>query len=98
MAKKRVESWVVTDDFWARAEPLVPARVPIAGKTYVRKPGAGRPPKPARHGLARVAAFGPHPQLGPHEMSILEEVAATHDVPLVHRPGAGLTVQLTSRA
>lgn len=48
MATKRVESWVVTDDFWARVEPLVPARAPVAGKTYVRKPGAGRPPKPAR--------------------------------------------------
>ena len=48
MAKQRVESWVVTDDFWMRVQPLVPPRVPVAGKTYVRKPGAGRPPKPAR--------------------------------------------------
>ena len=48
MAAKRLDSWVVSDDFWARVEPLVPARVPAAGKQYVRKPGAGRPPKPAR--------------------------------------------------
>ena len=48
MTTKRVESWVVTDEFWARVEPLVPARVAVPGKTYVRKPGAGRPPKPAR--------------------------------------------------
>jgi transposase len=49
MTTKRVESWVVTDEFWARVEPLVPPRVAaVAGKTYMRKPGAGRPPKPAR--------------------------------------------------
>ncbi len=48
MATKRVESWVVTDDFWARVEPLIPPRVAVARKTYARKPGAGRPPKPAR--------------------------------------------------
>ncbi|MEW6466222.1 MAG: transposase, partial [Pseudomonadota bacterium] len=48
MATKRLESWVVSDVFWARVEPLVPARVPTARKQYLRKPGAGRPPKPAR--------------------------------------------------
>jgi transposase len=45
---KRVESWVVTDQFWQRAEPLVPQRAPSPNKQYVRKPGAGRPVKPAR--------------------------------------------------
>ena len=45
---KRAESWVVTDQFWQRVEPLVPLRVPSPHKQYVRKPGAGRPPKPAR--------------------------------------------------
>src|ERR1700752_5343992 len=49
MAAKRIESWVVSDGFWARVEPLVPARVSAARKKYLRKPGAGRPPKPARH-------------------------------------------------
>jgi len=48
MAAKRIDSWVVSDDFWARVEPLVPTRVSVARKTYVRQPGAGRPPKPAR--------------------------------------------------
>lgn len=48
MDKKRVDSWVVTDAFWQRVEPLIPARAPAPGKKYVRKPGAGRPPKPAR--------------------------------------------------
>ncbi len=48
MTAKRVESWVVTDDFWARVEPLIPTRTRPDDKGYVRKAGAGRPPKPAR--------------------------------------------------
>ena len=46
--RKRVESWVVTDQFWRRVEPLIPGRVPKRVARYVRKPGAGRPPMPAR--------------------------------------------------
>jgi hypothetical protein len=42
---KRVASWVVTDEFWQRVEPLVPPRVVPAEKKYQRKPGAGRPPE-----------------------------------------------------
>ena len=45
---KRVDSWVVTDDFWQRVEPLIPARQRVPGKTYLRKPGAGARPQPAR--------------------------------------------------
>ena len=45
---QRVASWEVTDDFWARVAPLIPVRQRIAGKPYLRKPGAGRPAKPAR--------------------------------------------------
>lgn len=45
---KRVASWEVTDEFWARVEPLIPVRQRPADKLYVRKPGAGRPAKPAR--------------------------------------------------
>ena len=48
MAKKRAESWVVTDAFWQRAEPLLPKRKMDSSKVYQRKAGAGRPPKPAR--------------------------------------------------
>ncbi|MFN9709381.1 MAG: transposase, partial [Burkholderiales bacterium] len=44
---KRVDSWVVTDEFWERVEPLIPKRLAV-DRIYVRKPGAGRPPKPAR--------------------------------------------------
>jgi transposase len=46
--RKRTDSWVLTDDFWARVEPLIPARARIKGRQYTRKPGAGRPPKAAR--------------------------------------------------
>src|SRR4030095_16779790 len=38
----------VTDEFWQRVEPLIPMRVPKQVRSYVRKPGAGRPPKPGR--------------------------------------------------
>ncbi|MGK2914949.1 MAG: transposase, partial [Porticoccaceae bacterium] len=48
LTKKRVASWVVADDFWARVEPLVPVRERPAGKGYTRKAGGGRKPKPAR--------------------------------------------------
>lgn len=44
---KRVASWEVSDAFWERVEPLIPQRV-APPKKYVRKPGAGRPAKPAR--------------------------------------------------
>ena len=45
---KRVDSWVVTDDFWRRVEPLIPVRKRARDREYVRKPGAGRPAKAAR--------------------------------------------------
>lgn len=47
MVGKRIQSWEVSDEFWQRVEPFIPAR-PVVDKIYVRKPGAGRPPKPAR--------------------------------------------------
>jgi transposase len=46
--RKRVDSWVVTDEFWGHVEPLIPVRERSPTKQYVRKAGAGRPPKPAR--------------------------------------------------
>lgn len=38
----------MTDAFWQQVEPLIPQRAPAPDKKYLRKPGAGRPPKPAR--------------------------------------------------
>ena len=48
MPTKRAQSWVVTDEFWARVEPLIPELQRATRAQYLRKPGAGRPPKPAR--------------------------------------------------
>jgi transposase len=44
----KAKSWEVTDDFWKRAEALLPARKRSDEKTYVRKAGGGRKPKDAR--------------------------------------------------
>lgn len=48
MAKTHADSWVVTDEFWTRVQPLVPQPVRDVNKQYVRRPGAGRPAKSAR--------------------------------------------------
>ncbi len=49
MARKRLESWEVSDRFWERVEPLIPARLAApADKKRLRKPGGGRKPKAAR--------------------------------------------------
>ncbi|MCX7741847.1 MAG: IS5 family transposase [Tepidimonas sp.] len=38
----------MTDQYWQRVEPLIPQRQRVPGKQYRRRPGAGRPAKPAR--------------------------------------------------
>ena len=48
MSTKRVQSWVVTNAFWQRVEPLIAPRQRPSDKHFVRKPGAGQPAKPAR--------------------------------------------------
>ena len=49
MAKARLESWVVSDAFWERVEPLIPQRPSRPAKhRFERKPGGGRKPKAAR--------------------------------------------------
>lgn len=49
MAKARLESWVVSDGFWERVEPLIPQRPGRpARRKFARKPGGGRKPKDAR--------------------------------------------------
>ena len=44
----KVKSWEVTDEFWRRAEALLPVRQRSADKMYTRQPGAGRKPKDPR--------------------------------------------------
>lgn len=48
VTRKRVESWEVSDAFWRRVEPLIPVRERSRDTAYVRRAGAGCPPKPAR--------------------------------------------------
>ena len=43
-----MKSWTVSDAFWAKVEPLIPVVTRPEGRQYRRKPGAGRPPMPAR--------------------------------------------------
>jgi len=47
MASK-IQSWEVSDEFWAIVEPLIPAPKRKAGQEYKRKPGGGRKPLPPR--------------------------------------------------
>lgn len=45
----KAKSWEVTDEFWKRVEPLIPAKPERPkDKAYCRRPGGGRKPKPAR--------------------------------------------------
>lgn len=37
--RKRVRSWVVTDRFWERVEPVIPVRERLKSKEYMHKPG-----------------------------------------------------------
>jgi transposase len=39
---KKLQSWKVSDDFWARVERLIPERQRHSTKVYKRKPGGGR--------------------------------------------------------
>lgn len=49
VGKARIEAWEVSDEFWKRVELLIPQRVVRQDQGgYVRKPGGGRKPKPAR--------------------------------------------------
>ena len=49
MAKARLQAWEVSDAFWERVEPLIPARAPRPAKRrFERKPGGGRKPKDPR--------------------------------------------------
>lgn len=54
LAKKRIELWKVTNARWQRGKPLISSRAPSLEKKYLRRPGAGRPPKPVRRALEAV--------------------------------------------
>ena len=48
LKKAQIKSWTVSHALWSKIQPLVPARNRPRGRTYQRKPGAGRKPMPAR--------------------------------------------------
>jgi hypothetical protein len=49
MAKTKVAAWEVSDAFWQRVEPLIPAPPERAtSRKYRRKPGGGRKRKDPR--------------------------------------------------
>ena len=50
----KVQSWEVSDSFWARVEPLIPKPKRDPNKAYKRKPGGGRKPMPARQIFERI--------------------------------------------
>lgn len=55
MARARLESWVVSDAFWERVEPLIPQPGARPRKQkFVRKPGGGRKPKDPRVVFAAI--------------------------------------------
>jgi putative transposase len=53
-AKRRVQSWEMTDELWAIAEPLVPERQRNRKKKYKRKAGGGRKPLEPRQVFAGI--------------------------------------------
>ena len=50
----QVESWTVSDQLWAKVEPLIPQKQREKGRQYRRKPGAGRKPMTARQVFAAI--------------------------------------------
>jgi transposase len=45
----QIKSWEVSDELWAKVEPLIPVRQRPEGRKYRRRPGGGRKPMPARN-------------------------------------------------
>ena len=38
----RIQTWEISDEFWALVEPLIPDSPRVSCKAYTRKPGGGR--------------------------------------------------------
>ena len=41
-----IRYWEVSDELWAKVEPLIPVRQDSAKRNYQRRPGGGRKPMP----------------------------------------------------
>jgi len=44
----QIKFWTVSEAFWRKVEPLILVRQRDGNRSYLRKPGAGRKPMPAR--------------------------------------------------
>jgi transposase len=42
MAVQRFKTWEITDEFWEKVKPLIPASLRTSDHKYKRKPGGGR--------------------------------------------------------
>jgi transposase len=51
---KQRHSWKITEEFWARAEPVLPSRGRDSAKQYQRQPGGGRHPIQPRIALEGI--------------------------------------------
>lgn len=49
-----IKAWELTDELWAKAQPYIPQRKRLEGKTYRRRPGAGRKPISPRRVLEGI--------------------------------------------
>jgi len=50
----QIKSWTVSEQLWAKVEPLIPEKQREQGRQYQRKPGAGRKPMAARQVFAAI--------------------------------------------
>ena len=50
----QIKSWTVSDQLWAKVEPLIPHKQREQGRRYQRKPGAGRKPMAARQVFSAI--------------------------------------------
>ena len=50
----QIKSWTLSDELWAKVEPLVPVKQRHKGRRYRRKPGAGRKPMAARRVFSAI--------------------------------------------
>ena len=42
MVMKRLKTWEITDEFWAKVEPLIPISIRTGDVAYRRKIGGGK--------------------------------------------------------
>src|SRR6202041_3966342 len=50
----QIKSWEVSDEFWAKVEPLIPMRRRSRTRKYRRRPGGGRKPMLPRRVFAGI--------------------------------------------